>query len=764
MTDSIRDQLQTALDATHSIERELGGGGMSHVFLATERRFGRTVVVKVLPPDVASALSAERFEREIQVAARLQHPLIVPLLTAGEGNGLLYYTMPYVQGETLRERLVREGRLPMGEALRIARDVADALACAHRGGVVHRDIKPENIFLSAGHALVGDFGIAKAISASTTQIADCDVGLTQVGMSLGTPAYMSPEQGAGESEFDGRTDIYSLGCVLYEMLAGQQPFTGATAAAVIAKRFVETPRGLREIDAAIPEELETIVRRSMAREPADRYATAEVVLTALAAVGSARAGPRDETPSVAVLPFTNVSGSAGDEYFSDGMTEEVINALSHLPDVRVAARTSSFAFKGQYADLRTIAAQLNVKTILEGSVRRAAEKVRISVQLISATDGLHVWSERYDGDLADVFALQDRIAHAIAGALQQRLGAVAGVAGTSGARTMVRERAPVIPAAYDAFLRGRFLFEQHKGLAALASFERAAELDPTFALARTWIAHGNILSANFALLSPLVAYPRARAAAEHALSLQPDLADALLARAFVAAWFDWDRDRAEAMAREVVAIAPGMTHAHELLGWTLSVAGRVREGVASMARAYELDPLSDFMLYNFALELVFVGEAERALEELRRGIVRSPDNASISRLIGFALLAAGRLPEALEVMERARALSAPSQLAALHSCVLAMMGRSEDARALLGEIEDRAARGASIAVEIACAHHCLGEDAAAYDWLERGFETREVWMTFIHLDPRLSRMRGEARFERLIQRVGIAPSRVLVSR
>ena len=296
---------------------------------------------------------------------------------------------------------MRERRLSVSDTLRIARDVADALACAHRAGVVHRDIKPENIFLSGGYALVGDFGIAKAISASTSRAEGSDAGLTQIGTSLGTPAYMSPEQGAGESEFDGRTDIYSLGCVLYEMLAGRQPFSGPTAAAVIAKRFIETPRALREIDGAIPADLESVVTRSMAREPSERYASAELMLMALAAVGSAHTASRDDTLSVAVLPFTNLSGGVDDEYFTDGMTEEVINALSHLRDIRVAARTSSFVFKGQRLDLRTIATQLNVQTILEGSVRRAANQVRISVQLNSATDGLHLWSERYDGDLKD---------------------------------------------------------------------------------------------------------------------------------------------------------------------------------------------------------------------------------------------------------------------------------------------------------------------------------------------------------------------------
>lgn len=761
MTNALLDRLRAALGDTHTIDRELAGGGMSQVFLATERRFGRSVVVKVLRPDVADSLSAERFEREIQVAARLQHPHIVPLLTAGEADGLLYYTMPYVQGETLRERIVRERRLPVRDALRIARDVADALACAHRGGVVHRDIKPENIFLSGGHALVGDFGIAKAISASTRTAAgtDGDVGLTQVGMSLGTPAYMSPEQGAGESELDGRTDIYSLGCVLYEMLAGRQPFTGPSAAAIIARRFVETPAQLRTIDGTIPLELERVVTRAMALEPTDRYATAESVLGALAEVATERTTASDDKPSVAVLPFANLSANADDEYFSDGMTEEVINALSHLPDVRVAARTSSFVFKGQRVDLRTIAAQLSVKTILEGSVRRAANKVRISVQLISAADGLHLWSERYDGDLADVFALQDQIAQAIASALQQRLGAKEGEPRAEKARTSVRSRAPVNPAAYDVFLRGRFLFEQHEALEALASFERAAELDPHYALARTWIAHGNILSANLALLPANVAYPRARAAADHALSLDPDHPEARLARAFVAAWFDWDRARAEALAREVLAVAPGLTYAHELLGWTLTVAGRIAEGVASMERAYAMDPLSDFMLNNFALDLVMTGQPERAQDELRRGIARSPGNTSLHQLMGFALFASGHLPEALGVLERTRALNRPRQLAALQATVLVAMGRGDETRSLVAEVEERAGQGAGVAVELATVYHLLGNDEVAYAWLERGLETRELWMTFLHLDPRLRRLHGDARFEALVRRVGIAPER-----
>jgi len=764
----LSEQLQRTLGDTYTIERELGGGGMSRVFLAEERRFGRKVVIKVLPPDVAGAISAERFEREIQLVARLQHPHILPLLTAGEADGSLYYTMPFVQGETLRERIVREGRLPLEDALRIAAEVADALACAHRNGVVHRDVKPENVLLSAGHAVVADFGIAKAISASKTKVAGRggDPGITQLGMSLGTPAYMSPEQAAGEPDLDGRTDIYSLGCVLYEMLAGCQPFTGPSAAAVIAKRFTETPAPLRTIDRAIPVEAERLVARAMGREPSDRFATAEEVLQALAAASSSRPGPHptdEDKPSVAVLPFANLSSNAEDEYFSDGMTDEVINALAHLPGVRVAARTSAFVFKGQRVDLRNIAEQLRVQTILEGSVRRAGSRVRISVQLIAAADGLHLWSERYDRELADVFALQDEIAQAICRALEQRLGRPA-------AATSSREIPPVLPdrtartavnpAAYDIYLRGRFLFEQHSATDAIACFERAIAVDPNFALAHAWCAWSNILAANLNMLPALAAYPRGRTEAERALALEPGLPEALLAEAFVAWWFDWDMARAQTLVREVLTLAPGLPNAHELLALTLLSAEQFGEGVQSIERAYELDPLSDFMLYDFALSLHFAGEPTRAIDVLRPALVRSPGNGLLHLLLGTALFVADRLPEARTALERGRELTpAGAQFRGTLVCVLAAMGDAEGARHRLGEVEEQAERGMGSAVEVACGYHWLGDDEVAYGWLERAFEARTLWMTFLHLEPRLRRMRGTQRFEALVQRVGVAPVR-----
>ena len=761
--------MQRTLRDTYTIERELGGGGMSRVFLAEELRFGRKVVIKVLPPDVSGAISAERFEREIRLVARLQHPHILPLLTAGDAQGSLYYTMPFVQGESLRERIVREGRLPIEAAFRITSEVADALACAHSEGVIHRDIKPENVLLSGGHAVVADFGIAKAISVSKTAVTGNrnDSGLTQLGTSLGTPAYMSPEQAAGEEHLDGRSDIYSLGCVLYEMLAGRQPFTGPSAAAVIAKRFTETPAPLRTIDGAIPAEAERIVLRAMGREPSERFATAGEMVQSLAAAFAARSGPHnaggDDKPSVAVLPFTNLSSNADDEYFSDGMTDEVINALAHVRGIRVAARTSAFVFKGQRVDLRNIAQQLCVQTILEGSVRRAGSRVRISVQLVSAADGLHLWSERYDRELADVFALQDEIAQAISRALEETLGGGAAAEKRGEAvleQPQRRARPPVNPAAYDMYLRGRFLFEQHSAIEAIACCERAVAIDPNFALAHTVYAWANVLAANVNMLPALTAYPRARSAASRALALEPDLPEALLAHGFVAWWFDWDMSRAQILARKIVALAPGLANAHELLAWTLLSAERFEEAVEAIERAYAIDPLSDFMLCNVGLTLHVAGRPMRAIDLLRPALVRSPGDARLYLELGTALFDAGQLAEARTTLERAREVApATSILGGSLVGVLAAFGDTQAARHRLHELEEQAESNNGSAFEVACGYHSLGDDDIAHKWLERAFAARSLYMTFLHLEPRLRRLRGTPRFEELVTRVGVAPRR-----
>jgi len=417
MADQLGD-LRTALRDRFEIVREIGEGGMATVYLAHDVRHGRQVAVKVLRADLSSGMGAERFVREIRLAACLTHPHILPLFDSGEAGGFLYFVMPVVEGQSLRDRIRQAKQLPADEATQVAMEVADALDYAHRHDVVHRDIKPENIMLHDGHAVVTDFGIGKAITAAVESAS----ALTQTGVTVGTPAYMAPEQAAGEEDIDGRSDLYSLGCVCYEMLTGEQPFTGATAGAVIAKRFSQTPRPVSDVRDGIPVSLSQIVARLLARAPADRYATGSHVVSALksGATGAQALVDPDDNP-IGVLPFANLSTDPENEFFADGITEEIINALSQLSELRVAARTSSFAFKDKRGDLADVASKLKVSYVVEGSVRKAGNSIRITAQLVSVHDGSNMWSEKYDRKMDDIFAVQDEIAAAIADRLKVAL-------------------------------------------------------------------------------------------------------------------------------------------------------------------------------------------------------------------------------------------------------------------------------------------------------------------------------------------------------
>ena len=411
------EPLRTALGDRYRIERPLGAGGMATVYLARDLRHERDVALKVLHPDLAGAVGRERFTREIRLAARLTHPHILPLYDSGEADGILFFVMPVMRGQTLRDQLDQEGRLPVATATRIAAEAADALDYAHRQGFVHRDIKPENILLHEGHALVADFGIGRAIVAAAL-----DAGtLTQVGITLGTPAYMSPEQAAGD-ELDGRSDLFSLGCVLYEMWTGEVAFAGPSAAAIISRRFVHTPPAVTTFRSDVPESVATLVVRLLEREPAARPETgAEVgaILHTPLAPGPVhpRTGDSGATNSIAVLPFENMSADAENAFFSDGLTEEIITDLARVRALRVTSRTSSMQHKGSAKGLREISRALGVRYVLTGSVRRAGAALRIAAQLVDATDDRQIWGEKFSGTMDDVFDLQERVSREIVAAL-----------------------------------------------------------------------------------------------------------------------------------------------------------------------------------------------------------------------------------------------------------------------------------------------------------------------------------------------------------
>jgi eukaryotic-like serine/threonine-protein kinase len=522
-------RLREALSGSYSIDRELGRGGMATVYLAQDAKHDRVVALKVLHPELAASLGPDRFLREIKLAARLNHPHILPLFDSGDAAGFLYYVMPYVEGESLRERLDRDGKLPIDEAVRLTEGIASALDYAHRQGIVHRDVKPENVMLYEKMPMVMDFGIAKAVAAGSET-------LTQTGMMIGTPAYVSPEQAAGDVNLDGRSDQYSLACMLYEMLAGERPFSGNTPQAIMAKRFTETPKSLHSIRSSVPSSVDWAISKAMSTDTATRFATTGLFAQALTSGQLTTPTNTDTLPkttlsqakSVAVLPFANMSADAENEYFADGMAEEIINALSKVQGLRVASRTSSFAFKGKNEDIGEIGRKLKVSTVLEGGVRKMGNRLRITAELVNVADGYHLWSERYDREIEDIFAIQDDISQAIVKALRVIL--------TEGEKKAIEAKPRTNIQAYDYYLRGRQFIHQLRRRSleyARQMFNKAIELDPDYALAYTGVADASSLlyqyfdARDFNLR-------QADKASTKALELEPDLAEAQVSRGIVA--------------------------------------------------------------------------------------------------------------------------------------------------------------------------------------------------------------------------------------
>jgi serine/threonine protein kinase/Tfp pilus assembly protein PilF len=583
-------QLRDALSGSYSIDRELGRGGMATVFLAQDVKHDRVVALKVLHPDLAASLGPDRFLREIKLAARLNHPHILPLFDSGDANGLLYYVMPYVEGESLRERLDREQQLPIEEAVHHGRAIASALDYAHRQNIVHRDIKPENVMLYEGEAMVMDFGIAKAVSAAGSET------LTQTGMMVGTPAYVSPEQAAGETNLDGKSDQYSLGCVVYEMITGERPFVGSSPQSIMAKRFKETPAPLRTIRSAVPESVEKAVMRAMATEASARYTSTAQFGQALAS-GNLMTPTNTETvpvavvsaaKSVAVLPFANLSADAENEYFTDGMADEIINALSKIQSLRVASRTSSFAFKGKNEDIGEIGKKLKVSTVLEGSMRKMGNKLRITAQLVNAADGYQLWSERYDREMEDVFAIQDDISQAIVKALRVIL--------SEGEKKQIEKARAVDVKAYDYYLRGRQYFHhfRRKSLEyARQMFNKAIEIDPEYARAHAGIADA---------CSLLFTYFDAR---------------------------ESHLRQADLSSLKAIELEPELAEAHVARGIALSMAKRFEEAVPEFEHAIKLDPKLFDATYWYARARLAQGMFEDASKLFERSAVLRPEDYQI---------------------------------------------------------------------------------------------------------------------------------------
>lgn len=770
------DALQAALAGRYVIERELGSGGMATVYLARDLKHRRFVALKVLSQALAASLGADRFLREIELAARLQHPHIVTVFDSGDAGGILWYTMPFVEGETLRARLQRERQLPLDEALRITIEAARALEFAHQHGVLHRDVKPENLLLNTdGSTMVADFGIARP-SADTAP-------LTQSGVVVGTPAYMSPEQAIGERALDARSDVYSLGCVLYEMLAGEMPYTGPSAQAVLARRLSEPIPSLRSTR-DVPIAIEQAVNRALARSPADRYTTAAEFARALQfadaprarpvlrrgviagaavlvlALGAAaalrfRGGARTTTPaSAAVLPFVDLSEGHDQEYFSDGLTEELITALSRVEGLRVAARTSSFQFKGRPVDVGEVGRRLHVGAVLEGSVRKSGDRVRITVQLVSTRDGYQLWSEAYDRELKDVFAVQEDIARAIISALAVKLGA-------HGNQTL-RTRPTSDLEAYDLYLKGRFAWNQRTGLGmaqAVRYLEQAVARDSGFALAWAALADAYVLAIPYAGAPREVDWPKAQAAAARALALDSTVGEAHTALAYGTMIYDWNWPAADASFRRAIAVDPSYPTGRQWYGDFLWSQGRLREAMEQMREAQRLDPLSLVIGAELGQTYYLQHQYDSAEAQLRGTLQLDPNYAHSLYVMGMVYLQQHRYRDAVDALHRADQLAGfQEDLAGALASAYAKAGDRAVATRYLTELQRRVAAGQVGPFALALAYAGQGDLTRAFEYLDRAITVRDIFLPEDFFDPQLDPLRADPRFAAIEARMrGIVP-------
>ena len=714
------ERITKALEKKYRIVREVGRGGMATVYLAEDLRHGRDVAVKVLHPDLSSALGPDRFLREIRLAARLNHPHILPLFDSGEADGFLYYVMPFVVGESLRDLMNRQGRLPVEQACAIARSVGGALDYAHRSQIVHRDIKPENIMINEGEAMVMDFGIAKALTAASTDT------LTQIGMVVGTPAYVSPEQAAGEMEIDGRSDQYSLGCVVFEMLSGERPFSGPTAQSVLSKRFSEPTPSLRNKVKDLPDETEAAVAKAMAQDAARRFTTSAEFARAMmpVTVTTPTATPAPEgaqvVKSIAVLPFTNTSADPENEYFTDGMAEEIINALSKIKSLGVASRTSTFAFKGTTADIREIGKKLEVSAVLEGSVRRMANKIRVSAQLVSVHNGLQLWSDRYDREMEDVFAIQDEIAQNIVKALRVVL--------SEDEKKAIEKNATDNVQAYDYYLRGRTFFHQHRRTSlefARKMFTRAIEVDPNYARAYAGIADCcSILYMYFDAREANL--KQADKASQTALDLDPDLAEA-----------------------------------HSARGLSYSLSKRYEQASHEFETAMKLDPKLYEPAYFYGRAFLAQGKSSEAAPLFEKAAALRPEDYHATTFLAMAYTAQGRIGEASKASHRAvKAIEKwldinPDDARALNigATIWSNLGETEKAldwaqRSLAIDPEDP-----QLLYNVACVYAIEGQKEDALQCLERAIDKGYGHREWIEHDSDLNSLRTDRRFQALLDRV-----------
>ena len=739
--------LVTALEGRYQVTRELGAGGMATVYLARDVRHERDVAVKVLRTGIAQALGRERFVQEIRLAAKLNHPHILPLYDSGEAGGFLYFVMPVMQGRTLRDRLQREGALPVDEAVRIASEVADALDYAHRHDVVHRDIKPENILLHEGHAVVADFGISKALVAA----AETATAFTQVGLTVGTPAYMSPEQAAGDA-IDGRSDLFALGCVLYEMLTGQVAFDAPSASATLSKRFTWSPPPITQVRPGVPAPVSDTVVRLLGKLAGDRQSTGAQVVAELRRAQAtpgpspAAAGPPGAPPvkPIAVLPFTNLSADPDNEFFSDGLTDELITDLSGVKGLRLVSRNSSMQRKGSTKPLPEIGRELGVRYLLTGTVRRAGPALRITAQLVDAETDTPLWAEKYSGTIDDVFDVQERVSRAIVKALHVQLSS------SEDARLGARRISD--PRAFELYLEARNELRRYGASTERASLllQRAVDIEgntPPLRALGGFLEFSRIRGGSSPDRRPL---DLVESEARSLIELVPDAPYGHSLLGFVA----YERGRLPEAARHLtraLELEPTDADILFMLCITLQAAGQVEAARRLAARFHEADPLSPFAGAMLCVSEWFSGNIGRHVDALERSRDMDPDNPIMNWALGYTYALMGRVGAAARCAAwmRARAPQLPYTVQ-LASLVDGMEGRHREALDALAKV-DLASLDAHHTFHIAESYAMAGDTARALALLEHAVDHGMYpYKFYAEYCPFTIPLRGSPEFDRII--------------